>query len=133
MSPEDRQAAFDIRRQVFIHEQGIPARLEQDGEDENATIVLARWQGVPVGTARFRRTVSGWKLERFAVLREFRNRGIGGALVQFILHSLPKGDRVYLHAQEGVIDFYRRYGFEPSGPPFREAGIVHQLMVHRLL
>nr|GFD49624.1 hypothetical protein [Tanacetum cinerariifolium] len=46
---------------------------------------LARVDGQPAGAARWRPTANGVKLERFAVLDEFRNQGVGEALVKQVL------------------------------------------------
>lgn len=77
-----------IRRQVFILEQNISKQIETDDHLVNATHILAFSKEKAVGTARYRRTDSGIKLERFAVLKQFRNLGIGKALVLFILEKL---------------------------------------------
>lgn len=130
-SSEDLETAFSIRQRVFVEEQGVPESLERDEWDTTAIHVLAWMEGQAVGTARYRKTVRGTKLERFAVLPPFRNRGIGGALVTSILDRLPSGTPVYLSAQEKVIDFYRHLGFQPVGDRFMEAGIVHQKMIFR--
>ena len=77
-----------IRRQVFILEQNISKQIETDDHLVNVTHILAFSKEKAVGTARYRRTDSGIKLERFAVLKQFRNLGIGKALVLFILEKL---------------------------------------------
>ena len=77
-----------IRRQVFILEQNISKQIETDDHLVNATHILAFSKEKAVGTTRYRRTDSGIKLERFAVLKQFRNLGIGKALVLFILEKL---------------------------------------------
>ena len=83
-----------------------------------------------VGTARYRRTDSGIKLERFAVLKQFRNLGIGKALVLFILEKLKIKKFIYLIAQESVIGFYDNLGFDPIGEFFYEREIPRQKMVY---
>ena len=36
---------------------------------------------------------------------------------------------VYLHAQDHVISFYKKFGFQTIGDHFYEGGISHQEMV----
>ena len=119
-----------IRRQVFILEQNISKQIETDDYLVNATHILAISKEKAVGTARYRRTDSGIKLERFAVLKQFRNLGIGKALVLFILDKLKNEKFIYLNAQESVIGFYDNLGFDPIGKLFYEAEIPHQKMVY---
>ena len=119
-----------IRRQVFILEQNISKKIETDDYLVNATHILAFSKEKAVGTARYRRTDSGIKLERFAVLKQFRNLGIGKALVLFILEKLKNEKFIYLIAQESVIGFYDNLGFDLIGEFFYEAEIPHQKMVY---
>jgi predicted GNAT family N-acyltransferase len=85
---KEHEMCLAIRRQVFILEQNISKQIETDDHLVNATHILAFSKEKAVGTARYRRTDSGIKLERFAVLKQFRNLGIGKALVLFILEKL---------------------------------------------
>ncbi|MBC8346407.1 MAG: GNAT family N-acetyltransferase [Candidatus Marinimicrobia bacterium] len=127
---EEKNAVIEIRRKVFIQEQKIPEPIEIDANEENATYALATINNNPVGTFRWRKTNGGIKLERLAVLPEYRTRGIGGKLTQFVIGQIDEEDKIYLNAQENVIQFYSRYGFKPVGLPFEEAGIPHQKMVY---
>ena len=70
------------------------------------------------------------RIGRMAVLREWRNAGVGAALLQALLRlAHDKGWKdVSLHAQVGALDFYLRHGFVSFGPRFSEAGIEHQAM-----
>lgn len=128
-SDEEFHSCLSIRRQVFILGQSIPESIEMDDGSIDATYVLASIEGAPVGTARYRKTIDGVKLERFAVLKKYRNLGIGKALVLFIIGELKKEKYIYLNAQESVIDFYQKLGFSPVGNRFVEAEIPHQKMV----
>ncbi len=121
--------AHEIRIRVFVEEQKVDQRIELDEHDQEASHLLALVKGRPVGTARWRSTDEGIKLERFAVLKEFRGQGVGKALVNFILNELKNRGKIYLNAQESVIHFYERFGFQVRGARFYEAGIPHKKMV----
>jgi len=127
--PKDLEKVFAIRRQVFVVEQNCPPELEWEHEDE-ATHFLAIINGVPAGAARWRKTNKGYKLERFAVLNQFRGKGVGKELVKAVLSDLPAdADYVYLHAQIQAMGLYKKAGFKPTGHEFEEAGIRHYKMV----
>ena len=100
----DYNTVLDIRRTVFIEEQNVPESLEIENEDVSFH-VLALYENFPVGTGRWRETSKGYKLERFAVLQEFRNKGIGRDIVKFVLDQIPPEEMIFLHAQESVIKF----------------------------
>ncbi|MDX5321846.1 MAG: GNAT family N-acetyltransferase [Bacteroidota bacterium] len=121
------ELAWEIRKKVFVEEQEVDQSLEWEHE-EVSTHFLALMDGKPVGTARWRDTGKGIKLERFAVLKEFRNQKVGEALLKAVLNDAPKEQRIYLHAQLQAEPFYARNGFKPIGEVFYEAGIGHHLM-----
>lgn len=118
----------DIRNRVFVEEQGVPPDLEWDGLDEHAYHVLAcAADGTPIGTGRL---LQDGHIGRLAVLREWRGKGVGGALLEILLVIANKMgyEQVLLHAQVAVKAFYQRRGFVPQGNVFMEAGIPHLLM-----
>jgi predicted GNAT family N-acyltransferase len=120
---------FEIRREVFVDEQDCPPELEWEYEEESIHF-LARLDELPVGAARWRKTDKGYKLERFAVAMAYRGKGVGQALVAAVLADLPEdANYVYLHAQLQAMGLYSKFGFEPEGPQFEEAGIQHFKMV----
>lgn len=122
--------AFTIRQAVFVAEQGVPAELEYDEHEAEATHYLLYDDETPVGAARWRKTAQGIKLERFAVLPEYRNKGIGGTLVKKVLEDvISLGLPIYLHSQLKACTLYQRHGFVVSGEVFFEAGIAHYKMV----
>lgn len=125
----DLDKVFAIRRVVFVDEQNCPPELEWEFEDES-THFLATVDGVPAAACRWRKTDKGYKLERFAVLKEFRGMGIGQELVKAVLADLPAAaDYIYLHAQIQAVSLYKKFGFKETGPMFEEAGIQHYKMV----
>lgn len=120
---------FGIRKVVFVEEQECPPELEWEFEEES-THFLATVNGTPAAASRWRKTEKGYKLERFAVLKEFRGQGVGQELVKAVLADLPAdANYVYLHAQIQAIGLYQKFGFEKVGEMFEEAGIQHYKML----
>jgi len=123
------ERAFAIRKEVFVIEQDCPPELEYENE-EICIHYLAYYNGSPAATARWRQTENGFKLERFAVLKEYRMKGIALALVQRLLEDVkPFNKTIYLHAQITAMPLYAKAGFQPTGPQFEEASIQHYKMV----
>jgi predicted GNAT family N-acyltransferase len=117
-----------VRETVFVQEQQVPLELEWDELDPQCRHVIARDdQHRPIGTGRL---TPERKIGRMAVLREWRGRGVGEALLRALVEQardlgLPE---VALHAQVDAIGFYEKFGFEAYGERFEEAGIQHQSM-----
>lgn len=126
---EDYSLSLEIRRKVFIEEQSVPEDIEIEFEDE-AIHFIAFVDNIPVGTSRWRRTNQGIKLERFAVLKDYRKMSVGTKMFQAILSDIFDEKMIYLHSQENVIEFYRKLGFKESGDKFIEADIIHQKMYY---
>jgi predicted GNAT family N-acyltransferase len=124
-----------VRYQVFQCEQQVAPDLEFDGEDDAATHLIALLGEIPVGTARIRalgdRLV---KVERVAVLSDYRGTGIGRRLMEAaIAHIRRQGiPEIKINAQTHARAFYDKLGFEQRGDIFDEAGIPHIEMRLRL-
>lgn len=128
-------AARAIREQVFIVEQDCPPEEEWDAHDATSRHLLGWVDDTPVATARWRTVAHDEalvaKLERFAVLPEYRGRGYGRALVEYTLADACRAgfSTFILHAQAYLEDFYADFGFETVSGVFEEAGIPHVKMV----
>ena len=128
------QSAFLIRTLVFVEEQNVPAEEEYDEYEKEATHFLAFCDNIPCGTARWRFTENGIKLERFAVLKEFRGKGIGQQLVDAVLkdvktHPQTIDKEIYLHSQLTALPLYSKFGFKQTGSKFEECEIEHFKMI----
>ena len=113
-----------IRMAVFVAEQGIAAELEMDGADAGARHVLARIDGVAVGTGRL---LEDGHIGRVAVLAGWRGRGVGRGIMERLVGEARRIglERVWLSSQVGAAEFYETLGFERRGAVYVEAGIDH--------
>jgi len=124
--------ARPVRERVFIEEQSVPREEEWDEWDEASDHALAFDSGGnPIGTARL---LPDGRIGRMAVLKEWRGKRVGAALLAAMLErarerSMP---RALLHAQIQAAGFYRRFGFSERGEEFLEAGIPHVEMTLEL-
>lgn len=122
--------AFSIRQSVFVDEQHVSPDEEYDEYEAESQHFLIEVDGQPAGTARWRFTPKGIKLERFAILPVFRNKGAGTALLKAVLDDvLKESGQIYLHAQVAAMNLYFRAGFRAEGDLFYEAGIPHYRMI----
>lgn len=126
------EKAFAIRKKVFVDGQGVPANEEYDEFDSIAHHYIVYINEVEVATARWRETQNGVKLERFAVLDEYRNQGIGSILLNKVLEDVPAPNLIYLHAQLPAQGLYSRAGFIVDGKMFLECDIEHYKMVKQV-
>ncbi|MFZ2237261.1 MAG: GNAT family N-acetyltransferase [Dokdonella sp.] len=129
---EDLSDLREIREQVFIVEQNVPAIAEWDDVDAQSLHVIARdGDGRPIGTGRLnpRHTIG-----RVAVVSSWRGRGVGNALMQALLGAARERGipRVELHSQTHASGFYERLGFVAFGDEYLECEIPHRSMAIEL-
>jgi predicted GNAT family N-acyltransferase len=133
VSTEDRQAAMNIRREVFVEEQQVPPELEPDEYDADALhlITTVPESESPIATARIVDKGNGLaKIGRVAVRKAWRGKGIGESLMRFALETAKSHGftTAALDSQIYAIPFYERLDFVAEGPEFDDAGIPHRHM-----
>ncbi len=133
---DEAESIRRIRDRVFAQEQGIDPVLDWDGKDDQAVHLLAFQDQQAIAVARLREVEPSptVKLERLAVLPEYRCQGIGSELVYTaIAYSHQQGyTKIVLNAQTQTIPFYQHLGFETVGDRFQEANILHIKMQRKL-
>ena len=125
---EHKKDLIRIRTLVFINEQLVPPELEWYGYDQDCWHVLAQTDdGEAIATARM---LYDGHIGRMAVLPEFRNHGVGSALLQelFAIAKWQGLNQVFLHAQTRAVAFYKKHGFTITSDEFMDAGIPHVTM-----
>ena len=127
----DQPALREIREQVFVIEQSVPHEMEWDEFDSVSRHVLAEAGGRTIGTGRL---LPDGHIGRMAVLPEWREHGVGSALLRTLLDLARAAghERAILNAQVQAMPFYRRFGFVADGAEYLEAGIPHVAMSRRL-
>ncbi|WP_445194262.1 GNAT family N-acetyltransferase [Staphylococcus xylosus] len=125
------EEAHNIRKKVFVEEQGVPLENEIDQYETIATHVIGYDQNdVPFATGRLRPIANSVKVERVAILASHRNKGYGKLLMGFLeTVAINKGDeKLMLNAQCHAQSFYESLGYESFGEIFMEENIEHIAM-----
>jgi predicted GNAT family N-acyltransferase len=119
-----------IREKVFIEEQKVTSQLEWDGMDKEAIHFLAFKDEKAIGCARALVIEYCMQLGRIAVLKEYRGKGIGSALIEKAMTTakLNQLSAIYISAQCHAIDFYKKFGFEVTSDIYLDAEILHRDM-----
>jgi predicted GNAT family N-acyltransferase len=127
---EARAHASPVRFAVFVEEQGVPREIELDEQDAVSLHAVVFVEGKAVATGRL---LPDGHIGRMAVLKAWRNRGIGGLILQALMEAARQHhSHVALSAQVHAVPFYRAHGFVAEGDEYLEAGIRHQAMKRRL-
>ena len=133
----ERDAHFQVRRQVFVAEQGLFCGIngDLDGHDDDpATIhVVGLADDQICGTVRlYPLGADGrWKGDRLAVLASHRHLGLGAPLVRFAVSSAGRlgGREMEAFIQPANVAFFRWLGWRRTGDLVDYAGIPHQRML----
>ena len=141
VTPEEIEAAFAVRHDVFVSEQGVPEDLERDAQDVEADHLVAYAHGRPVGAGRLVVEPAGFEgedaavgpvghLGRLAVRPDARGARLGVAMVAAIEErARERGLAVMaLSSQTYAIPFYERLGYTAYGEEFDDAGLPHRWM-----
>lgn len=124
----DGAALAAVRRAVFVVEQCVPEVEEWDDDDARGRHVVAyAADGSAIGTGRLIPQPDHARIGRMAVLKSWRGRGVGLALLcELIAIARETGHaETRLHAQTHALAFYRKQGYIAVGEEFIEAGIPH--------
>jgi predicted GNAT family N-acyltransferase len=126
---------FAIRTEVFVEEQKVPKDLEIDEKDESPAAcnhMLMLENGQPVAAGRwYAYKPQTAKLQRVAVLKEHRGKGLGKKLILAMeQHAKELGFiSSILDGQCHAEPFYRKLGYvTTSAEPFYDADILHVRM-----
>lgn len=136
---EELEECFSIRTRVFVEEQQVPMELEMDEydvspeacrhfliRDGKTYAAAARWKVLEEGTA---------KLQRIAVLPEYRSHGVGRLVVSAMEQDARQAGMkaCVLDAQCRAEGFYAKLGYRTVSPEtFLDAGILHVRMKKEL-
>ena len=131
-SKEEMDQSYAIRTKVFCEEQKISKEIEFDNLDHLCGHFLIFDYKKAIGTARVRQKEKNiLKIERVAVLLEFRRLKVGSILIKNIIEhymNLDDNKSIILHSQVAVANFYKSLNFISYGNEFFEDGIPHIAM-----
>ena len=137
LSASELYVVLQLRSEVFVVEQACIFQ-DLDGADQKAMHLLGTQDGGLVAYARcFGAGVlhPEASIGRIVTRPAGRGRGIGSALVEqaiACLSTLSGASSIRIGAQARLVYFYRRHGFEVSGPPYLEDGIAHVGMLRHV-
>ncbi len=132
---QDVSVHHEIRRVVFVEEQGIFRGSDRDERDDDpATIkVLGVGGGIAGGAVRLYPLDDPglWRGDRLAVLPAFRKHGLGGPLVRFAVRTAGElgGELMVAFIQPQNVEFFHKLGWRTTGTPRDHVGLPHQRMV----
>jgi len=123
-SPKQAQLVV-VREQVFIIEQHVPLSIEWDEHDADAIHLLALdASNNAIGCARI---LKKGRIGRMAVLKDWRGKGVGCALLKEALAVCKQlgMTQVALSSQTHAIKFYQQAGFTVMSDAYIDANIWH--------
>jgi len=132
---QERNDVYNVRRQVFIIEQGVPEEIEVDDKEAESIHFIAYDKEQAVGAGRLRVEGLQGKAERVCVLSEQRGKGIGVEIMRGMeRYCLENGlHTLKLNAQIQAESFYKRIGYTTVSDTFYDANILHVTMNKQLL
>ena len=124
---QDFSIIENIRKKVFTDELNIPESELFDEYDATCEHYILFDGKQAVGSIRFLKIKNEIKLERMAILSEFRENTYGkSAILQLAEYYRITGySKMILDSILTVKDFYKKCGFIEEGKIFQRVGIDH--------
>lgn len=121
---------MQIRCIVFMIEQHVSPTLEMDDEDKTCDHYIVEEDGNIMGTCRVLFHDDIWHIGRVAVLKEYRHKHCGSALLKAVeeVAKTKKIKALQLGSQVQAKAFYEKNGFKAYGDIYMDADIEHVMM-----
>ncbi|MDN7244382.1 GNAT family N-acetyltransferase [Planococcus shenhongbingii] len=135
-TPIEKEQAFNVRRKVFVEEQGIPLHIELDEFDDSAVHFVAYELEQPIAAARIRELEMGiGKIERVCVLPEYRGQHVGLLMMHEMEQYAQKAGlfTLKLNAQSYAVPFYEKLDYSVNSPEFLDADVPHRAMEKKII
>lgn len=122
--------ALKIRNKVFTVEKGVPVDIEVDEYDDlndDCDHFIIEYNSNKVGTIRCLKNNDIVKVQRFCILSNYRNLGIGNEVLKYIeeYYKKEQKSKIIMDAKYSVYKFYEKCGYKAVSNKFIEAGIEH--------
>lgn len=117
-----------IREEVFMKEQGF--ENEFDNLDAISTFVVI-YDDQAVATGRFYPSDNAYVIGRVAVLKPYRNQGLGKLVIASLEEEIRRinGKHIELSAQQRVQSFYENLGYARVGDVYYDEYCPHVKMI----
>ena len=124
---EDILEIKKIRKTVFTDELNISQSYLMDEYDITCEQFLIKNDNLTIGTLRLRKENNAIKLERMAILPEFRKMSFGLRTIDEVKkYCMTKNEsKIFLDSIYDVRGFYRKCGFGEIGTIFERVGLPH--------
>lgn len=126
----DYQKAVDLRYDVLRKPLGLTFNINDLAQEKNFIHIVGKIQNEVIATAMLVPEKDRIKMKQVAVAIHLQNQGIGSTLLQFT-HACALQNHfthIYCHARNEAMNFYLQNGYEKTGEPFLEIGILHWTM-----
>jgi predicted GNAT family N-acyltransferase len=120
---EDTSEPLEIRREVFVEEQGWPESTERDRFDETALHLMVYVDEIPAATGRIWRD-GRFRIGRLAVRKQFRGQKIGDLALRLLVYKAFSSGAKSISAgvQTYIAPLYKKFGFKECGEESTYAG-----------
>ncbi len=121
---QDIGEPLDIRREVFVEEQGYPETSEFDEFDASALHLMVYVDEQSAGTGRIWHDGTRFWIGRLAVRGPYRGQQVGDLALRLLLYKAfsTGADTLFVKAQTYLRPFYEKFGFRAVGEEYTEAG-----------
>lgn len=128
-----------LRHRIFVMEKKVPQSIESDELDIIGGVCRHFWiecDGVPAGAVRCNESHGDvMKIQRFCVLANYRQHGVGRHLMKYIEDFYRKlgWKKIQLGAKFHICGFYEKCGYVKASDIYIEADVEHVDMIKEIV
>ncbi len=112
LDDENSKMVLNIRTNVFVKEFGGDKFLEFDGLDPQAIHFVLLFDNQAVGAARWREVDNRIKIEKLAIIKDYRGKGFANLLLKYILEDIILSEKeIFLETLGENYTFFEHKGF----------------------
>lgn len=132
---DEWQRAVRLREDILRKPQGSQFSKKELQEEKDHINVIGLLNNEVVATAVLVPEKRIIKMQRVVVKDILRNGNIGSNMMKYCeAVSLERGFvKIYCHARDGAVRFYKKNGYDTEGEYFNEDGIPHLKMIKSLI
>ncbi|MBP7477807.1 MAG: GNAT family N-acetyltransferase [Chitinophagales bacterium] len=98
---------------------------------EKEELIMGLFDGDKIiGCMQFMIKGHTYKMRQVAIKQTYQSKGVGTQLLQHAEAHIKTlgGEKIYCHARDTAVNFYKKNGYAIQGEMFYEVGIEHYLM-----
>jgi len=109
---EDYKEFLNLRRKIYVDDLGYNKYSEFDGLDNKCDYFLLKYNKEYVGVLRYTIDNENIIIDRFGILKDYRNKVLGSLLLKYVIDEVKlSGRKIFLISADTKLKYFTNFGF----------------------